>query len=496
MKHMYALNPCYYFRQEGNRTYMLSKSFYAQSQAVNLEWRSIIHPVYAMILSFFSEPITKKDALIKIQCFLETTADQVDKLVDMFICNSKEIHSEYHGSISNFPKNVIIEVGDDYIPNHVYTPRDFMYKRVETNEVRPESAPFSLMIMFNNHCFTNCVYCYADKHTVCAQMDFNLVEKVLSEANKFGIATIGVLGGEFFLYPYWRKVLEEMKRYSYMPNLISTKVPLKVADIVEFRKYPIILQVSLDSVHQETLDDVVGHIANYATRMQESIRNVDKYSVERKFQMTTVLTKYNGTVKELDDLYDFVSQLQNLSRWEIRIGFKSLYSKSDFDAIKISRGQIAFVEKWIEEKRKKGKVKILWSKGQNPNFFQSKNGASSFVGARCSADYSHMVVLPNGDVTICEQLYWNPRFLIGNVEEQNISEIWNSPKALALANRKREDYSEQSACKKCQLQETCDGVQNKCFANILKAYGDEHWDYPDPRCCYAPHADEAISSYF
>lgn len=353
MKHMYALNPCYYFRQEGNRTYMLSKSFYAQSQAVNLEWRSIIHPVYAMILSFFSEPITKKDALIKIQCFLETTADQVDKLVDMFICNSEEIHSEYHGSISNFPKNVIIEVGDDYIPNHVYTPRDFMYKRVETNEVRPESAPFSLMIMFNNHCFTNCVYCYADKHTVCAQMDFNLVEKVLSEANKFGIATIGVLGGEFFLYPYWRKVLEEMKRYSYMPNLISTKVPLKAADIVEFRKYPITLQVSLDSVHQETLDDVVGHIANYATRMQESIRNVDKYSVKRKFQMTTVLTKYNGTVKELDDLYDFVSQLQNLSRWEIRIGFKSLYSKSDFDAIKISRGQIAVVEKWIEEKRER-----------------------------------------------------------------------------------------------------------------------------------------------
>lgn len=30
------------------------------------------------------------------------------------------------------------------------------------------------------------------------------------------------------------------------------------------------------------------------------------------------------------------------------------------------------------------------------------------------------------------------------------------------------------------------GHLNRCWAEILKAYGDENWDYPDPRCIKAP----------
>ena len=30
------------------------------------------------------------------------------------------------------------------------------------------------------------------------------------------------------------------------------------------------------------------------------------------------------------------------------------------------------------------------------------------------------------------------------------------------------------------------GNMNRCWAEVVKAYGDEHWDYPDPRCKLAP----------
>lgn len=327
-------------------------------------------------------------------------------------------------------------------------------------------------------------------------MPLEYFEKVLEEADRYGVSSLGVLGGEFFLYPHWRDVLEKMKDKCYMPSLISTKVPMREKDILDFGKYPIALQVSLDSVCQQTLDNMVGNINNYAKRMQESLLCIDKYRGECNFQIATVLTKYNGTIEELEKLFAFVSKLKNLSRWEIRVGFKSLYSKSEFDEMKLPKERFSVIEEWIENKKKTSDINILWSKGQNQNFFQAKEGASSFVGARCSANYSHMVILPNGDVTICEQLYWNPRFLLGNIVKQDISEIWNSPKALALAHHRADSYSEDSSCKRCSLQEKCDSVQNKCYANILKVYGDEHWDYPDPRCCYAPRAEKAINSYF
>ena len=321
---LYILNPAYYFRKEGNRVYLLSRSFCEKTEDINLEWRSIIHPVYAMLLSFFSEPLSLKKGVLKVRDFLEITYEVALNLVSEFICNSEEMHSEYNGAVCNFPKNVIVEVSPTSMHSHRYTPVDFKYDKLQMDEARPNTAPFSLMVMFNNHCFTNCIYCYADKQTSCGQMPLEYFEKVLEEADRYGVSSLGVLGGEFFLYPHWRDVLEKMKDKCYMPSLISTKVPMREKDILDFGKYPIALQVSLDSVCQQTLDNMVGNINNYAKRMQESLLCIDKYRGECNFQIATVLTKYNGTIEELEKLFAFVSKLKNLSRWEIRVGFKSL----------------------------------------------------------------------------------------------------------------------------------------------------------------------------
>lgn len=97
-----------------------------------------------------------------------------------------------------------------------------------------------------------------------------------------------------------------------------------------------------------------------------------------------------------------------------------------------------------------------------------------------------MFILPDGKVTICEQLYWNKNFLIGDLAKMSISEVWNSPRALYLAHRQQNDYSSDSYCHKCKIFDTCKANLNDCFPNIMKVYGKEHWDYPDPRCDKAP----------
>lgn len=68
---LYVLNPFYHFRKEGDRIYLVSRSFCEEQESVNLEWRSAIHPVYAMLLSFFSMPISLKDGVLKVQAFLK-----------------------------------------------------------------------------------------------------------------------------------------------------------------------------------------------------------------------------------------------------------------------------------------------------------------------------------------------------------------------------------------------------------------------------------------
>lgn len=140
----------------------------------------------------------------------------------------------------------------------------------------------------------------------------------------------------------------------------------------------------------------------------------------------------------------------------------------------------------MEERQKDVPFDLSFAPGKEENFFKSKEGSKSFKGNRCSANSTHMFILPDGQVSICEQFYWNSRFLIGDLKRQSISEVWNSPKALHLANLKECDYSDESACKTCKMLETCNSFMNKCYTFVIKAYEDEHWDYPDPRCYYAP----------
>lgn len=85
------------------------------------------------------------------------------------------------------------------------------------------------------------------------------------------------------------------------------------------------------------------------------------------------------------------------------------------------------------------------------------------------------------------ELYWNPQFIIGDIYSQKITEIWNSERALQLAFPEQKAFREVSPCKKCSLFEEYYSFPNKYIVDVLKGYGYENIDYPDPRCAKAPN---------
>lgn len=52
-------------------------------------------------------------------------------------------------------------------------------------------------------------------------------------------------------------------------------------------------------------------------------------------------------------------------------------------------------------------------------------------------------------------------------------------------------FRSKSICFNCKSLKSCNMRHRRCFVKIIKAYGIENWDYPDPRCIYAPeiHSD-------
>ena len=480
----YILNPYYLLRNDVKRAAICSQDVnHSPDIDVSENWLSFIHPIYAMLLSFFSLPIELSVASENIAVFFDFTKEYTDQLIQNFIENSEPFHTHYKNFDNDFPKNIIVRADIIHEQTIVYHPKDFVYTDIDLHSRRFYKAPLYVTFMISNKCLTNCIYCYADRYTKCKELDFSRVESIIDDACQSKIVSFNIDGGEFFLYPRWQELLEKLKGCNYLPEIISTKYPMDIDMIKDFSKFGINLQVSFDSVAQDTLDNMVGRINNYSARMQAALKNIDQVM---SFQVATILTKYNGSIQEMEKMYTFLSTLHNVRRWEVRVGFKSLYSKKKFEDIQISRSSIEEIQHWIKDKQSSSKFEILWSPGKEVSFFKAKHGSADFVGSLCSANSLHMFILPDGKVTICEQLYWNKNFLIGDLAKMSISEVWNSPRALYLAHRQQNDYSSDSYCHKCKIFDTCKANLNDCFPNIMKVYGKEHWDYPDPRCDKAP----------
>ena len=108
-------------------------------------------------------------------------------------------------------------------------------------------------------------------------------------------------------------------------------------------------------------------------------------------------------------------------------------------------------------------------------------------------EYVVFFTLPDGKVTICEQMYWHPFFILGDLSKQSIMEMWSSEKALDLWNFSREEVKDSSPCKTCADFEICRRGRGNCWRYAIAAYGEENYDYPAPNCPLAP---EVTRPYF
>lgn len=456
--------------------------------AVNTNWRSMIHPAYAMMLSFFSTPQNLDDACDKISDFFSANKNQVMNFLQNLINAESPVHTSLNGLESGFPVNILIREEQESYPRITYDVEQFLFEEIDFKTSRMFKVPVSVVFMPNNNCYTDCAYCYADTKTRYKPMSFEEIEKFVLDAKKSGVKDILITGGDLFMYPYWENLIKLLKVNRFLPDLISTKKPLSVDEINKFNELNVRLQVSLDSVKEETARKLLGVHQKYVEKMKTALKMIDNTRI--KYQIATVLTNLNDNKEELDELYNFLKQLKNIERWEIRVAFKSLYSRKDFCKIKSSRESITSVEHWIEDHRDIFPSEILWSPDNDKKYKKVKDGSQNFEGPICSANMTNMIILPDGSVTICEQLYWNKNFIIGDVKVNTIEEIWNSRKAMSIWKKDRSTLNPQSRCAKCDIFAKCFEASNRCYADIMKAYGLNNYDYPDPRCFWAPQINK------
>jgi len=480
-------NHCYVLKHDLKRTYIYTrKGLDVPVAGTNSDWISKIHPIYAMIFALLSEPIDYNDAIKELSYFLDIESLVAEDILSAFLDRDEPFYSKYDGVISQFPKNVIIDVKKSTIPVEKYSPLDFRFSDIDLKQERAILAPQTAVLMPNSTCSTNCIYCYADKHTSHSNMDFARIKTIIEECRKLRLMNISITGGDLFVYEYWRELLDCLVSNGFMVGLLSTKTPiLKEEDVQILKEKHVRLQFSMDSVNVQIIKKLIGMPIDYLEKVKQTFMLFEKVGI--KVRVATVLTTINASPDSLKELYNFIREFPAIDSWTIRVANKSLYSKKQFEALRLSKEMLEEIDKIINEiKQKEHTILVSWDRENNKYYFQGKFGSKSFRGARCSANFSNIMILPDGKVTICEQLYWNPKYIIGDLTKQSVTDAWNSERALELAFPVREKIRDESPCKTCEIFDECYAFPNRCIVDVLKGYGNVNDDFPDPRCSKAP----------
>ncbi|MGM9804449.1 MAG: radical SAM protein [Muribaculaceae bacterium] len=415
-------------------------------------------------------------------------ADFIERLID----NPNQVYLKSKDGISSFPPRTIVSSST---PQHEkrYDAEIFDYDNADVTMKR-HFTPSTLTLMVNNVCLTDCVYCYQDKSRVAnCSIPLERILQIIHEAKKLHVNTFDVIGGEFFLYKHWKEVLSELSKLGYSPYL-STKMPLStdiVGTLAELRIKDI--QISLDTLIEEHLIQSLGVKKGYAQQMIDTLRLLNENHIP--VMVHSVVTRHNGAVDDMKSIYDVLCTLPNVIDWHIVKGDPTLYPRRPYSEIEVSDHNLSTISAYLNSLKPEADFNIRTpmpdvsteTVTENSDNNQGKTAEEAFFSNRtfCSGLFSALYILPDGKVTMCEQLYWNPQFIIGDVCKNSIAEIWNSEKAKSLFFIQQDQIPADSLCHSCARFDNCRNLRQVCYREIVKKYGNSRWYYPDVNCPFA-----------
>lgn len=497
LEEIYILHPAYVLRNDEKRVVLTAlEDHLVPVGARNIPYNDgavfILHPFHAQLLAFFDGERSLNNCIAAIAAHFCMAPADVKPMVEQYIENPE---TQTNGYIQ-IPRNLLI-LKSGFNRLEKYVPEQFILTGDIDLSYGRLYRPLRTTIELTMQCYTDCVYCYADRSR-CRNEGLLSVERmkeIIRECRAAGIVDISINGGEVLMYEGFEEVFEELIAQGYN-SLISTKKPIDKGTLLFLKEIGMTrIQISLDSVCPETLTRMLRVGPTYLDKIRNTMHLLD--DLEFEWSVHTILTRFNANIeKEIKPLADELMQYKHLHSFRIDAAGYSLYkSEENFNAIKASLSDIQKIKEFMG--RLAANVKSTAVRMGDAETAANCSAEEKRIlfndRAVCTGNQCAFVVLPDGKVTICEELYWHPKFIIGDLVSQSVLEMWQSEKAKRLFHIPPTKFRKESPCRECKTFDACRGYCGVCWKLIMYAYGDRNWDYPDVRC---PVAVKPFREYY
>lgn len=471
-----SVNNKYCVRNEKGCSYIICKTTLSNIKEKSYPFVMPIPPIYGYILSFFDGG-EKESTINKITSCINIKKEKIVAFITKILENPYPYVTYINGLKVYLPSFLLIESCNK---SDVFTDEDFYpYDRFAPK--RP-SRPFFINLMITSKCYTNCIYCYADRHRQ-DDMDIESVMRIIDNAKKEKIPNVLISGGDVLAIKDWQIILGKLTSLGY-PQIISTKVPLGEDDLIFLNNNNIDrLQISIDSFEDSELFNIVKVNSSYFRKMKQTFICAEKFNLS--IDVKTVLTKYNANIRTLKHMHDELLKYKCIKSWNIVPAFFSSYNELDYNTYRVDVETLKVLLNFlrvlvspfaIEYKKIEDAIFVIQEKYSSETEFVQKNKG-------CIANIYGLSIMSNGRATVCEMLYYNENFYIGDANKDSIKKIWNSHLASEFNFRNKIEKSN-SPCYSCEELDRCkrSNLKKICVVDVINTHGADKWEYPDPRC--------------
>ena len=351
---------------------------------------------------------------------------------------------------------------------------------------RPE-MPLSVNLMVTTQCTTDCAYCYANR-SLLPLMDTDTILGLIDELYIGGVTNITLTGGDVFARKDWMIILKKLREYGYFPYL-STKTPIGRESIVTLKGLGYDeIQFSLDSCSEEILKKMVAAPNNYLDKVKNFLLNAEK--LEMKVLIRSVLTRHNSNICTVKSLYDFLCGYGSVREWVLTPAFFSPYKQSEYKGLEVYNTDLKDIYDFIHQEGMKFYVGLNKITKEGYCLRRTERVEDFVISNQIRlANTTSLSILANGKCSVCEMLYEDEDFILGDIHVNSVREIWNSPKATDLYSLSRDTINSDSPCYGCKVFTECRQGYGKriCYLDIRKT--GKPLSFPDPRCPMAEKCD-------
>lgn len=307
--------------------------------------------------------------------------------------------------------------------------------------------PYKTVWEITNACNAKCIHCGSRSGQ---QRENELTEqealRVCNELKELGCQYVTLIGGEFFLSPYWEKICKRLLDHNIRVGPLTNGILLNETNIQKLKNLGIrTVYLSIDGL-KKTHDYIRG-VPGLFDKVIKNIKNAQSEGF--RIGINTSVSAVN--VKEIPALYTFFKEL-DIKIWQIQI-VEDIGNAQDNPELKLTIDKLYYLLKDIAKFRKEDKIRIVL--GDNVGFyaaFEPMLRDKPFTG--CSAGRFVLGIEASGNVRGCLSVKGTPETTEGNVRERSLVEIWHDPELFAPYRQRTVDKLS-GFCAECEYRNIC-----------------------------------------